>query len=305
MLATAGPLPVRGDWSYEAKWDGMRGMAYVAGDRWRLLTRAGADATTRFPELGVLPVLLDGRPAVLDGELVAVGADGVPEFGRLQRRMPVRAPSAALLAELPVQFYVFDVLHLDGDRLVDLPYLQRRERLEALALDTGTVRTPPVFAGAGGDVLAAAGALHLEGVVAKRRDSRYVPGRSRAWIKTLVPYTTRAVVAGWVPGEGRRAGGIGALLLGAYQEGCLRYIGRVGTGFTEADLRDLHQRLAPLARPEPALADVPAWVAHRAVWTEPVLVCLVSYRSLEPDGLRHPSWRGLLDGVDPRTTRTP
>jgi len=306
MLATAGPLPTGSGWAHEAKFDGMRAVIYAAGDRWRLLTRSGRDATEAVPELAVMPSLVRGRPVVLDGELVALDPAGVPRFARLQRRIPVRRPTPALLAAAPVRLYLFDLLHLDGRDTLDLPYTRRRQLLEELDLDSVPVRTPPTFPDAGTDLLAAVEATGLEGVVSKRLDSRYEPGRrSRAWIKTLVPHTTRAVIVGWIPGLGRRAGGIGALILAAYDAGRLRYIGRAGTGLTNAALRELGALLQPLTRAEPAADGVPADVAHHATWVEPVLVAQVAYRTVEADGLRHPSWRGLLPGIDPRTVRSP
>ena len=306
MLATAGPLPTSPGWAYEAKFDGMRALIYTSDDQWRLHTRTGRDATGGFPELAVLPDLVQGRAVVLDGELVSIGPTGVPEFSLMQQRMMSRRPSATLLAAVPVQLYLFDVLHLDGADTLDLSYTRRRQMLESLQLDQATVRTPPTFDEAGADLLAAVAETGLEGVVSKRLTSTYHPGRrSRDWIKTLVPHTARAVIVGWIPGQGRRAGTIGAVLLAAYHAEHLVYLGRAGTGFTDATLRDLTIRLRPLTLAEPAVAGVPGDIARRAKWVEPVLVAQVAYRTVEADGLRHPSWRGLLPGVDPRTVRRP
>jgi bifunctional non-homologous end joining protein LigD len=192
MLATAGPLPTGPGWAYEAKFDGMRALVYASGDQWRLLTRTGRDATGGFPELAVVPDLVRGRAVVLDGELVGLGSAGVPEFSLMQQRMMVRRPSAALLAAVPVQLYLFDLLHLDGADTLDLPYIRRRHLLESLHVDQAPMRTPPTFGEGGADLLAAVAATGLEGVVSKRLTSTYRPGRrSRDWIKTLVPHTTR------------------------------------------------------------------------------------------------------------------
>lgn len=306
MLATAGPLPTGPGWAYEAKFDGMRALAYISGDKWRLLTRTGRDATGAFPELAGLPDLVGGRAVVLDGELVSLGPAGVPEFSRMQQRMMLRRPSATLLAAVPVQLYLFDLLHLDGTDMLDQPYTRRRHLLEALHVDQAPVRTPPTFGQGGPDLLAAVAETGLEGVVSKRLTSHYQSGRrSRDWIKTLVPHTTRAVIVGWIPGQGRRAGTIGAVLLAAYDAGQLQYLGRAGTGFTDAALRDLATRLRPLTRAEPAVLGTPADIARRARWVEPVLVAQVAYRTVEADGLRHPSWRGLLPDVDPQTVAPP
>jgi len=306
MLAAAGPLPTGPGWAFEAKFDGMRALVYTSGDRWQLLTRSGRDVTGAFPELALMPDLLEGRAVVLDGELVSLGPAGVPDFSRMQRRMMVRRPSATLLGTVPVQLYLFDLLHLDGADTLDRPYIGRRQMLESLHVDQAPVRTPPTFDEAGADLLAAVAATGLEGVVSKRLTSTYQPGRrSRDWIKTLVPHTTRAVVVGWIPGQGRRAGTVGAVLLAAFHGERLVYLGRAGTGFTDAALRDLAARLRPLARAEPAVVGVPADLARRARWVRPVLVAQAAYRTVEADGLRHPSWRGLLPDVDPSTVAPP
>ena len=182
---------------------------------------------------------MPGRSVVLDGEIVATDAQGRPSFGLLQRRMHVVAPSAALLAQVPVRLYVFDLLYLDGDLLLPDPYRERRARLEALDLDGAAVTTPPVFdeGSSLADVQAASAQLGLEGVVAKRVDAPYEAGvRSRHWIKKPFNTAVEVVIGGWTPGEGRRAGTIGALLLGMYDEdGRLVYVGQVGTGFTQTD----------------------------------------------------------------------
>jgi bifunctional non-homologous end joining protein LigD len=295
MLATPGPVPAGPGWAVEFKWDGMRAQVAAAGNRWRVWTRTGRDATASFPELAALPALVAGRPAALDGELVALDPAGAPSFARLQRRIAVRRPGPHLLREVPVMLYAFDVLHLDGQATTALPYEQRRQLLEALTLDADTVATPPAFVDAGAEVFAVAADRGLEGVVAKRLGSRYEPGRrSRAWVKTPVPRTTTAVMCGWLPGTGRRRGTIGAVVLGAHDRaGRLRHVGQVGTGFTTAALNDLRLRFAPLQRASPP---IPALRYPHAVWLDPVLVCRVAFRAWTPDGhLRHPSWRGVVD----------
>jgi bifunctional non-homologous end joining protein LigD len=221
----------------------------------------------------------------------------------LQNRMHVAAPDPRLLAAIPVVYHVFDVLRLDGGATIGLPYRQRRALLDGLGIRDGTVRVPPAFTDAApADVYQAAVAHGLEGVVCKRLGSLYHPGRrSPDWVKTPVQLTTEVVVVGWQPGQGRRAGGVGSLLLGVHDRpGHLAYAGKVGTGFTDAMLDHLAARLAPLARPTPALDDVPREQARTARWVEPVLVGEVAYRNRTPDRrLRHPSWRGLRPDREP------
>jgi bifunctional non-homologous end joining protein LigD len=309
MLATLGTLPSGDGWGVEFKWDGVRTVAYLDGDRLTLVSRNNLDVTAQYPEIAELTALAGGARLVLDGEIVALDADGVPQFARLQNRIHVAAPSASLRGSTPVTYYLFDVLARDGKPIVDLPYRQRRGLLEALALDSGPVRTPPAFPEAEpADVYRTAVEGGLEGVVCKRLTSTYQPGRrSPDWVKTPVAQTQEVLVAGWQPGAGRRAGMIGALLLAAHdQSGALTYIGKVGTGFTDRALRDLAALLRPLERDTPPLPDVPRPDARTAQWTEPSLVGEVTFRNWTPDHrLRHPSWRGLRPDRDPGEIHLP
>lgn len=306
MLAVPGRLPANdAGWGYEFKWDGVRAVGYVQSGRLRLFSRNDREVTLGYPELVDLPGLLGDVPAILDGELVAYH-DGVPNFNTLQERMHVRNPSAQLMARVPVTYYLFDVLHLGAHSTLGLPYAQRRELLAELALEAEWVRTPPYFEGSGKSILEAAQAQRLEGILAKRLDSTYTPGRRNpAWQKVKVTNHQEVVVGGWRPGQGRRAGMIGSLLLGLPQGDQLRYVGHVGTGFTEAVLRDLTQRLAGLGRrTSPFDTEVPPDHARHAHWVEPRLVGEVEYAQITLDGmLRHASWRGLRDDKDPADVR--
>jgi bifunctional non-homologous end joining protein LigD len=308
MLASAGTLPNGPGWGFEFKWDGVRAVAYV-DDRVRLVSRNDRDISASYPELQAVAGLV-GRPVVLDGEIVALDAAGRPSFGSLQSRMHVGHPSAELLRQVPVGYYVFDLLEDDGERLLRTPYVERRRRLEALGLtgDT-TVQVPPAFVGIdGADILEAAHDNGFEGVVAKRLESVYEAGRrSRSWVKVPLIRTQEVVVGGWKPGEGRRVGTVGSLLLGAYDDTGLRYIGHVGTGFTEAVLRDLHTRMTCLAADaSPFVDEVPRDRAKGARWIRPDLVGEVEFRQWTRDGrLRHSSWRGLRPDKSPADVRLP
>ncbi|HEX6468378.1 MAG TPA: non-homologous end-joining DNA ligase [Streptosporangiaceae bacterium] len=283
-----------GRYGWELKWDGVRALAYVEDGGVRLMSRNDKDMTGSYPELAALGGMV-GTPVVLDGEIVAFAADGRPDFGRLQSRMHVRRPTGRLLAEVPVCFYVFDLLHVGGASLLDVPYADRRARLERLALDTHPVRTPPWWAGDAAAVRAASLEQRLEGIVGKPLGSRYHPGRRRAWIKIKNVRSLEVVIAGWTPGAGRRLNKIGSLVLGVYHDHGLTYVGNVGTGFTDAMLADLAARLAPLARDAcPFDTDVPDEVARVARWVDPDLVGEIAYGDWTSDGhLRHPAWRGL------------
>jgi bifunctional non-homologous end joining protein LigD len=284
-------------YGWELKWDGVRATAYVEGGGVRLVSRNDKDMTGAYPELAVLGGMV-APPVVLDGEIVAF-ADGRPDFGRLQARMHVRRPSGRLLAAVPVCYYVFDVLHMGGESLLDASYVDRRARLDDLHLDAGAVRTPPWWPGEGAAVRAASLERGLEGVVGKPLRSRYHPGRRRDWIKIKNVRRHEVVIGGWTPGEGRRRTMIGSLLLGVFHDHGLVYVGNVGTGFSVAMLRDLAARLAPLARPtSPFDTDVPPEVSRTARWVDPDQVGEVSYLQWSPGGfLRHPSWAGLRPDI--------
>jgi bifunctional non-homologous end joining protein LigD len=320
MLATPGELPPSGEdrvWAYEMKWDGVRAVGYLDGaGGLRLVSRNDRDISHSYPEVTDAVQALGDRvgPAIVDGELVTFDERGRTSFERLQERMHVRDTAAArrLAEEHPVVYLVFDVLHevADGESrsLLDRPYDERRERLDRLAaagLDgpSGSAcRVPPALAGAGQDVLAASREAGMEGIVAKRRDSRYLPGRrSPAWRKVKNFRTQEVIVAGWRPGTGRRAGGIGSLILAVNSSEGLRYSGGVGTGFTEHMLADLARRLTPIERGTPPFDyDLPRDQTRNAHWVEPELVGEVTYAEWTTDGrLRHPSWRGLRPDKTP------
>jgi bifunctional non-homologous end joining protein LigD len=299
MLATTGALPHGAAWAYEVKWDGVRALVAVEGGHVRATSRNGNDITGGYPELAGLDV----PDALLDGELVAL-ADGVPDFGTLQARMHVRSPSPALVTATPVTFLPFDVLHLGDRSLLDLSYDERRAVLDTLGLDA-----PAPFHGDGQLLLDTTKTQGLEGVVAKRRDSPYLPGRrTESWVKVKHVRRQSAVVCGWKPGEGGRSGRLGSLLLGVHTPVGLVYAGHVGTGFTAATLQQLADLLAPLARADsPYDEHVPSEYARAARWVEPVLVVDVDFTAWTRDGrLRHPSYKGIRTDIDPaRVVREP
>jgi bifunctional non-homologous end joining protein LigD len=287
MLATAGTLPVGPGWSYEFKWDGVRVLSVFDGGAPRLYARSGAVVTIAYPEVAALS-LPDG--SLLDGEMVVLDAGGRPSFTALAERMRVRDPgrAAKLAATLPVTYMIFDVLRLAGTDLTSRPYRERRARLDELDLAGPHWMAPPVFAD-GPATAAAAKENRLEGVVAKRLNSPYLPGtRSPDWIKVKFDRTGDYVVGGWRPGA-RRLGGLLVGLPGP--DGLLRFRGRVGGGIGAAAERDLLSVLGPLASPSSPFAPgaVPREDARGAHWVRPELVVEMRYGNRTPDGrLRFP-----------------
>ncbi len=300
MLATAGPLPDDSTpWAFEIKWDGIRAILFVEGGRVRAQSRNDLDVSSAFPELVDVGKFLGLTTCVLDGEIVALGQDGRPSFARLQHRMHVANQREARrrAASDPVTFVAFDILYLHGQSLLSATYDERRAMLESLHLSGETFITTDSFSDVSGqDILTAAVENGLEGVVAKRRDSAYRPGRRHPdWVKIKSFKTQEVVIGGWTEGRGERDGSLGALLLGIPAEDGLRYVGKVGTGFSDSarralldDLRALSTRTSPFVPPPPA-AD-----AAKAHFLLPELVGEVEFAEWTAAGrLRHPTWRGL------------
>lgn len=293
MLATAGTTAPDDEWAYEMKWDGYRALAFVDGTTVRLQSRSGIDMTATYPGVADALAGLHLADTVLDGELVALGPDGAPDFHSLQN------------GGAEVAYFVFDLLRLDGTDATGANYDHRRLALESLGIDGTLVRVPPAFETGFDEAMQASRDLGLEGVVAKRRDSIYRPGaRSSSWVKVKHLDSTEAVIIGWRPGEGSRTSSIGSLLLAGPSpidpdDRTWSYLGRVGTGFSDRALRDLRKRLEPLAQDAPAVA-VPHDIARTARWVRPELVGEVIYASVTPDGhLRHPVWKGLRPDKGP------
>ncbi|HYP48341.1 MAG TPA: non-homologous end-joining DNA ligase [Thermoleophilaceae bacterium] len=303
MMAKPGAMPTDDEcWAFEVKWDGVRAIAYLEPGRLRLESRNLNDITAQYPELRGLTRALGAREAVLDGEIVALDDEGRPSFKLLQQRMH-QSSEAVIKRRMqshPVSYVIFDLLHLEGHSLLDEPLSERRRRLDELQLAGDHWRTPTAAVGGGEALLEATRSQGLEGLVAKRLTSRYEPGRrSGHWLKVKNVRSQEFVIGGWVPGEGRRKHRIGALLVGVYEDGELRFAGKVGTGFTDATLRMLAERLAPLERAtSPFSVKRPA---KGAVFAEPELVAELEFTEWTGELLlRHPSFKGLRDDKDPR-----
>lgn len=301
MLARSGSLPADQDrWAFEIKWDGVRALAFCAGGRVQLRSRNGRQITAQYPELRGLAEALGTTEAILDGEVVAFGDDGRPSFQVLQRRMHVsgEAQVRRLAAASPVAYVAFDCLWRDGHPLLGEPYERRREALEALGLAGEHVQVPRHHVGDGTALLEATRRSGLEGVIVKRLGSPYVPGRRSAdWVKVKNVRRASVVIGGWLPGEGGRSGRIGALCVGFHENGELRYAGRVGTGFSDAELDRVGALLAPLAaEATPFTGRQPPRTAH---WVRPEFVAEVEFAEwTQTRTLRAPSYKGLRDDID-------
>jgi DNA ligase D-like protein (predicted ligase) len=311
MLATTGDLPDDvARWALEIKWDGVRALVYIDRGQVRAVGRRGIEATSRYPELQVLADLLPDQTAVIDGEVVAFDAEGRPSFERLQNRMHVDRPDARLIRRVPVHYVAFDLPYLSGHELYDLPYRDRRALLDGLELAAGPIEAPPYLHGAEVDQVRElrdyTREQGLEGLIAKRLDSPYRPGRRvDFWLKVKNFRTQEVVIGGWKAGKGRREGGVGSLLLGVYDSADLRFVGHVGTGFTDVELDDLHKRLVSLERPDsPYVGEVPREHARHAYWVDPSLTGEVEFSRWTRDGmLLHASWRGLRPEIPPEEVR--
>jgi bifunctional non-homologous end joining protein LigD len=293
-------------WAFEMKWDGYRALAVVeatpdGGRRVRLLSRTGQDLTGEYPELEPLAAQVDGElPVVLDGEIVALDSRGRPDFRRLQRHTGT------------VDLMVFDVLQAGDRSLVRVPYDERRTALGEVLHAQAPVHVPPAFDGDVDAALATSLQLGLEGVMAKRLTSSYTAGRrSRQWLKLKHTRTQEVVVVGWRPlhaGEPRSDPRYAGALLVAVPgpDGTLRYAGRVGTGFSDKDRRDVVTRLTAIERATPPVEDVPRVDARYARWVTPGLVGEVEAAqwtadpATDPEArLRAPSWRGWREDKKP------
>jgi bifunctional non-homologous end joining protein LigD len=303
MLAKSGGLPRDEEaWGFEVKWDGIRTILFCDHGHMSLLGRNGTDFTSRYPEVRELARELGARRIILDGEIVAFDEEGRPSFERLQSRMHLASDSAVRrrMRDIPVTYVAFDLLYLDGRSTFSLTYQQRRELLDALPLEGRAWRAPAYHPGEGSALLAATKELGIEGVMAKRLDSRYDPGRrSTGWIKVKNICEQDVVIGGWAPGEGRRSGRVGALVTGVYEDGRLMYAGKVGTGFTDRTLAILERELKPLRRDSSPFEGRAA--PKGTIFVEPRLVARVELREWTRSGtMRAPSFKGLRDDIDPQ-----
>ena len=303
MLATPIDRPFSNpDWLFEIKWDGVRALAWMDKQKIKLRSRAQNDVTTQYPELAALPEALNVRQALLDGEIVVLDERGHSDFGRLQQRMNVRTPSPQALAQFPVTYYVFDLLHCNGYDLRHAPLLERKKLLRHLLRPHNLVRFSDHEPGRGEELFALAQHNGLEGVIGKRAASRYVSSRSKDWVKIKATQTVNAVIGGWTAPRGSRSK-FGSLLLGLYEGRALRFIGHAGSGFNDKTLDTVAKHLqkhetatCPFDRKPPT--------NEKASWTKPALVARVRFQGWTHDQrLRAPVFVGLEPDIRARDCR--
>jgi len=282
-------------WGFEFKWDGIRAEAYVEGGTVRLMSRSGENVTARYPEVHPMGRALGSKEVILDGEIVALDDKGRPSFEEIQQRMGLTSESEIRrkMKEVPVTYMLFDVMWQDGRSLLNVTYADRRKKLEALKLKGASWQTPPYEKGGGPAMLDASLKAGLEGIMGKKLDSHYEPGRrSGVWVKVKNRNRQEFVIGGWLDGEGKRSGHPGALLVGYYDKGKFVYAGKVGTGFTDAMLDKLQSAMKPLAQvTSPFDAGAPPKTAH---FVKPKLVAEVEFVEWTRSGqLRAPAFKGL------------
>ncbi|MDJ0767980.1 MAG: non-homologous end-joining DNA ligase [Ilumatobacter sp.] len=288
MKATLGSLPADDDrWAFEVKFDGYRTLAFVDGESVRLQSSNQHDVTASYPELTDLPQGVNAGIAVLDGELVVLDDDGRPRFELMQRH------------EREAVYQVFDVLRIDDHDTIGLPYEDRRRLLEQLVEPGPNWLVPAHSVGGGAALLAATGAQGLEGIMAKRLASTWVPGkRTPNWRKIKHRRRTEVVIGGFTAGEGNRASTFGSLLVGRWDGPRLAFAGGVGTGFDQVTLDRLGNRLRDIRTGDCPFDPIPpAPYRRHATWVEPTLSALIEMTEFTNDGLvRHASFIELVDG---------
>ena len=309
MLAKTGKPFDSKDYFFEPKWDGLRAILFFHEGRIELQNRNLRDATGSYPELQKILDRIRAKAAIIDGEVVVLREDGVPDFGRLQTRFGVDDPKRIdiLGRTTPVTYVAFDLLHLDGQDIITRPLVERKKRLKSIVREGPYLLYGDHIEAEGTRFFKEATSRGFEGVIGKESQSQYVPGlRTDYWIKTKTIDTTDCVVVGFSKGEGARAPTFGSLILAAYgEDGNLQHIGNVGGGFSNKALEDLRKKLARIEKKAPTVVgsvDSPTPVT----WVKPRLVVEVAYMAVTTDGrLRFPRFKRVRTDKDPLECKLP
>ena len=302
MKAAIGDRPPRGDgWLFEIKWDGVRAIAFIDQEEVRLQSRSGIRCERQYPELATIHHSIAANTAVLDGEIAVLDEKGVSRFHLIQPRISNTDPNsiAHMVRSIPVVYFVFDLLYLDGYDLRKVELAQRRELLDTIVTSGPVLRVSEAFAGDGTELLDAARATGLEGILAKRAASCYEPRRSNDWLKIKLVHQEEFVIGGYTAPQGDREN-FGALVLGAYRDDQLHWVGNVGTGFDQKLLAGIFRKLQPLVTAACPFVERPK-PDRGMTWVQPELVAQVKYANWTPDSrLRAPVFLGLRDDVSAR-----
>jgi bifunctional non-homologous end joining protein LigD len=302
MLAQIGKgaPPTGPDWLFEIKWDGVRAICYIQGGKLKMLTRNGNAMERQYPELSVLPQQIKATTAILDGEIAVLDARGIPSFELLQRRITVADPAAVakLAGDLPVVLFLFDLVYLEGRDLRGEPLTERKRLLREILQPNEIIRYSEHFPDAGAELLEAAKSQGLEGIIAKRGGSFYESRRTSDWLKFKLVSTSEFVLCGMIQGEREP---FGALALGIYDQGKLRWAGNVGTGFDRRKMDQIYAQITPLATKTCPLEPAKDLPKKGVTWIRPETVCEVRFSNWTDDGrLRAPVWVGFRPDIEPK-----
>lgn len=299
MAASLGDrMPAGGNWLYEIKWDGVRALCFIEKGELSILSRTGNRCDRQYPELSVLPHHVRASTAIIDAEIAVLDDQGRPRFYLIQPRIHQTDPNsiAHLSRSTPVTFFAFDLLYVDGYDLRAAPLGERKQALRAVLETDERIRISEDFSTSGAEMLEAARQAGLEGVIAKRADSKYESRRSANWLKFKVQNEQEFVICGFTHGEREY---FGSLVLGVYEDGELRHVGQVGTGFDDKTIREIYRQLEPLITTKRPFQKAPK-IDRKVTWVEPRLVCEVRFVEWTPDRqLRAPAFMGLRTDVDP------
>lgn len=299
MKSSLAKTPPKGDdWLFEVKWDGVRAICFIHDKTVRTTSRTGHSCERQYPELSVIGHQIVAKQAVLDGEIAVLDKNGVSSFGLIQPRIAVADPNtiAHLARRVPVTLFVFDLLYLDGYDLRNVPLIERKRALQAILRPSTVMRYSEHFVNQGEEMLQAARATGLEGIIAKRAQSKYESKRSQDWLKIKIVSQQEFIICGYTTGEREY---FSSLALGLYENRKLVYVGNVGTGFDQNLLELIYRRMEPLTTTRSPFAETPQML-RETIWLRPELVCEVKFSSWTEDGhLRAPVFLGLRPDVDP------
>lgn len=303
MLATLVDDPFsNSEWIFETKWDGFRSICFVREGKARFVSRSQIEMTSQYPELANVAKQVHAQEAILDGEIVALGPDGMPRFQLLQPRVGRKSGIEALRGKGQIVYYVFDLLYCDGYDLMPCAVVERKEMLERILRPASFIKLSEHIEGEGEAFFREIERFHLEGLIAKRAASAYVQKRTRDWLKVKTIQRSEVVVGGYTEPRGSRSH-FGALVVGLYHGDDLRYVAHVGGGFNQRTLTGLYKLMQPLKTKQSPFMDAPK-TNEPVQWLKPRLVGEVKFSEWTADHrLRHPVFVGLREDKEPDECR--